>query len=89
MPTTTQKMTKTEQGWVPAPTDRSILGFSRAEIDAMEPEERLNVLYELLNQAGDLAREIQTAFAADLLGLDGGAVGRAADELIWTARRIE
>jgi hypothetical protein len=51
--------------------DRSVLGYSKADLDEMDADERARTLVELLNQAADLAEAITSAFGADLKATGG------------------
>ena len=73
---------KSEAVW-----DRSVLGYSKAELDEMDADERARTLYELLNQASDLAEAIAAAFAKDLKATNGfHPTKSAAAELKMAAR---
>jgi len=76
------KAPKAEAVW-----DRSVLGYSKSDLAEMDADERARTLYELLNQAADLAEAIAAAFAPDLKASGGfHPTKSAAAELKMAAR---
>ena len=71
-----------------APFDSSVLGYTKAELDEMDEEERAAALRDCLNRAADLLQATADAFKADLTAGPRSAVREAAADVIRIVRKL-
>lgn len=69
--------------------DSSVLGLTPAELEEMDPDERVKAAQSRIHQAADLALAITSAFGPELQAAGiGSDVRTAAHDLIKAARQI-